>query len=63
MPLLVARRLILPQAQRTSSILQSFRGEGLSIGSQTFYFPEGGGTQPGLTMVDPPFIITPRGDR
>ena len=37
--------------------------EGLPIGNQTFYFPEGGGTSPGLTMVDPPFIITPRGDR
>jgi spore germination cell wall hydrolase CwlJ-like protein len=41
-------------------------GEGLSIGSHTFYFPERGDASPhqaGLTMVDPPFMLTPRGDR
>ena len=41
-------------------------GEGLPIGSHTFYFPEGGDASPrqaGLTMVDPPFLLTPRRDR
>jgi hypothetical protein len=42
------------------------RGEGLPIGSHTFYFPEGDDPSPqraGLTMVDPPFMLTPRRDR
>ena len=41
-------------------------GEGLPIGSHTFYFPEEGDASPqraGLTMVDPTFMLTPRGDR
>jgi spore germination cell wall hydrolase CwlJ-like protein len=41
-------------------------GEGLPIGSHTFYFPEGSDASPqqaGLTMVDPPFMLTPRRDR
>jgi spore germination cell wall hydrolase CwlJ-like protein len=41
-------------------------GEGLSIGSHTFYLPEEGDTSPqraGLTMVDPTFMLTPRRDR
>ena len=41
-------------------------GEGLPIGSQTFYFPEGNDAssqQAGLRMVEPPFVLTPRRDR
>jgi spore germination cell wall hydrolase CwlJ-like protein len=41
-------------------------GEGRPIGSHTFYFPEEGDASPqraGLTMVDPTFMLTPRGDR
>jgi hypothetical protein len=41
-------------------------GEGLPIGSQTFYFPEGGAASPqqaGLRMAEPPFVLTPRGDQ
>ena len=41
-------------------------GEGLPIGSHTFYFPEEGDASPqraGLTMVDPPFMLTPRRNR
>jgi len=41
-------------------------GEGLPIGSHTFYFPEEGDASPqraGLTMVDPPLMLTPRRDR
>ena len=39
------------------------RGEGLNIGSHTFYFPEGDDPlrqRAGLTMVDPMFIVSPR---
>jgi spore germination cell wall hydrolase CwlJ-like protein len=38
-------------------------GEGLTIGSHTFYFPEESDASPqrtGLTMVDRPFMLTPR---
>jgi Cell Wall Hydrolase len=41
-------------------------GEGLTIGSHTFYFPEESDASPqrtGLTMVDRPFMLTPRRDR
>jgi len=41
-------------------------GEGLPIGNQTFYLPKESGTstsQAGLTLVDPRFMLTPRGDR
>jgi len=41
-------------------------GEGLPIGNHTFYLPEEGDTstsQAGLTLVDPRFMLTPRGDR
>jgi spore germination cell wall hydrolase CwlJ-like protein len=39
-------------------------GEGLPIGSQTFYFPEGGAASPqqaGLRIAEPPFVLTPQG--
>jgi spore germination cell wall hydrolase CwlJ-like protein len=39
------------------------RGEGLPIGSHTFYLPEAGDASPqqaGMTMVYPPFMLTPR---
>jgi spore germination cell wall hydrolase CwlJ-like protein len=53
--------------ERRGGALPSWaRGEGLPIGSHTFYFPEGDGASPqpaGLTMVDPPFMLTPRRDR
>jgi len=53
--------------ERRDGALPSWaRGEGLLIGTQTFYLPEGGGTSPrqaGLTMFDPPFMLTPNGDR
>jgi hypothetical protein len=41
------------------------RGGGLPIGNQTFYFPDKGGAsrQAGLTIVDPRFLVTPRGDQ
>jgi spore germination cell wall hydrolase CwlJ-like protein len=41
-------------------------GEGLTIGSHTFYFPEESDASPqrtGLTMVDRPSMLTPRRDR
>jgi spore germination cell wall hydrolase CwlJ-like protein len=41
-------------------------GEGLTIGNHTFYFPEESDASPqrtGLTMVDRPFMLTPRRDR
>ena len=39
-------------------------GEGLPIGSQTFYFPEGGAaSQQQAGMAEPPFVFTPRRDR
>jgi spore germination cell wall hydrolase CwlJ-like protein len=40
-------------------------GEGLPIGNHTFYLPEGGDTSPQqaeMTIVDPRFMPTPRGD-
>lgn len=52
--------------RRDGSLPSWARGEGLPIGSHTFYFPEGGDASPqgaGLTMVDPPFMFTPRRDR
>jgi spore germination cell wall hydrolase CwlJ-like protein len=53
--------------ERRGGALPSWaRGDGLPIGSHTFYFPEGGDASPqqaGLTMVDPPFMLTPRRDR
>jgi spore germination cell wall hydrolase CwlJ-like protein len=53
--------------ERRGGALPSWaRGEGLPIGSHTFYFPEGYDASPqpaGLTMVDPPFMLTPRRDR
>ena len=53
--------------ERRGGALPSWaRGEGLPIGSHTFYVPEGGDASPqqvGLTMVDPPFMLTPRRDR
>jgi spore germination cell wall hydrolase CwlJ-like protein len=42
------------------------RGEGLPIGSHTFYFSEEEDPSPqraGLTMADPHFMLTPRGTR
>ena len=54
------------QERRNGSLPSWARGEGLPIGSHTFYFPEGGDASPqraGLTMVDPPFLLTPRRDR
>jgi spore germination cell wall hydrolase CwlJ-like protein len=42
------------------------RGEGLPIGNHTFYFPEESDTstrQAGMTIVDPRFMLTPRGDQ
>ena len=41
-------------------------GEGLTIGSHTFYFPDESDASPqrtGLTMVDRPSMLTPRRDR
>jgi spore germination cell wall hydrolase CwlJ-like protein len=52
--------------RRDGSLPSWARGEGLPIGSHTFYLPEGGDASPqqaGLTMVDPPFMLTPRRDR
>jgi spore germination cell wall hydrolase CwlJ-like protein len=53
--------------ERLGGALPSWaRGEGLPIGSHTFYLPEAGDASPqqaGMTMVDPPFMLTPRGDR
>jgi len=53
--------------ERRGGALPSWaRGEGVPIGSHTFYFPEGDDASPqpaGLTMVDPPFMLTPRRDR
>jgi spore germination cell wall hydrolase CwlJ-like protein len=53
--------------ERRDGALPSWaRGEGLPIGSHTFYFPEGYDASPqpaGLTVVDPPFMLTPRRDR
>jgi spore germination cell wall hydrolase CwlJ-like protein len=53
--------------ERLGGALPSWaRGEGLPIGSHTFYLPEAGDASPqqaGMTMVDPPFMLTPRRDR
>jgi spore germination cell wall hydrolase CwlJ-like protein len=52
--------------ERRGGALPSWaRGEGLPIGSHTFYFPEEGDTSPRqaeMTIVDPRFMPTPRGD-
>jgi N-acetylmuramoyl-L-alanine amidase len=53
--------------ERRDGALPSWaRGEGLPIGGQTFYLPEGGDTSPrqaGLTIFDPPSMLTPSGNR
>jgi spore germination cell wall hydrolase CwlJ-like protein len=50
--------------ERLGGALPSWaRGDGLPIGSHTFYLPEAGDASPqqaGMTMVDPPFMLRDR---